>query len=94
MSNVGHRTVKERLTEKIRAGRILKRMQAAALGEIEVTQQEIAAARLVLGKVLPDLKAVEQTIKDERKKTREQIDAQLVANGIDPKVIWQSTAKH
>ena len=94
MSNVDKGSAKQRMIARIKSGKILARMQKAAMGEIEVTSQEIAAAKLVLGKVLPDLKAVEQTIKDERKKTREQIDAQLIANGIDPEVVWQSHAKH
>ncbi len=94
MSNVDKGSAKQRLTDRIKAGRILGRLQAVALGDEEATQVELTAMRILLGKVLPDLKQVDSIIKDERKKTKEQINAHLIANGIDPELIWQQSTKH
>ena len=48
-----------RTRHKQGATEVLERVKRCAKGEEEMTQTEIAAARLYLGKVLPDLKAVE-----------------------------------
>ncbi len=94
MSSTNKGTSKERMIAKIKATKILMRMQRAALGELEVTNSEIQAARLVLSKVLPDLKAVEQTIKDERKRTKQEITDALISRGIDPEEVWSSVVRH
>ena len=96
MSNVGHKSVSQRIADRIKGAKIAGKLQAH-IEDPEKTPllpTQITAARILLAKVSPDMKQVESIIKDERKKTREQIDAQLVANGIDPEVIWQSHAKH
>lgn len=102
MSNTGKGTVKERTIERIKAGQLVTRLLAFALAKPTdenyvkklMTTQQVAAARVLLAKVLPDQKAIEQTIIDERKKTVAEINAGLVANGLDPEVIWQSIRKH
>jgi hypothetical protein len=43
--------------DKIRAGVILDRLQKCALGEIELTASQIQSAKILLAKVMPDLRA-------------------------------------
>jgi hypothetical protein len=43
----------------IRASQLLNRLNQFAIGEIEMTQAQVNAARIVIGKVVPDLKAIE-----------------------------------
>lgn len=45
--------------EKIRLTLILQRLDACAAGEIEMTADQLAAAKMLLSKVIPDIKAVE-----------------------------------
>lgn len=61
------RTMGERMRERIDASAILKRVQAHALGHETMTATELQAARLLLGKTMPDLRAIEvQTTQDAR----------------------------
>ena len=39
----------------------MQRMEAGALGEIELTNEQIKAATLVLAKVVPDLQRIENS---------------------------------
>lgn len=48
----------------IAASQLLNRLISHANGEIELTQTQINAAKIVIGKYIPDLKAVELTGKD------------------------------
>lgn len=48
----------------IRASQLLNRLNSFANGEIEMTQAQVNAARVVIGKEIPDLKAMELTGKD------------------------------
>jgi len=43
----------------IRASQLLNRLTEHAKGEVEMTASQVQAARIVIGKVIPDLKAVE-----------------------------------
>lgn len=43
--------------ERIKAGMILDRLEKCVEGEVEMTAQQVQAARILLGKVLPDLSA-------------------------------------
>ena len=55
------------LDELRRGGRpmtVLERVEQAALGKLDMTSEELAAAKLFLSKTQPDLKAEEQTGKD------------------------------
>jgi hypothetical protein len=47
--------------DKIRAGKILKRLQDHSMGKITMKSTEIKAAQILLAKVMPDLKAQEIT---------------------------------
>lgn len=69
MSNVGHRSAKERISERIKAAAITNKLQAFALTDPEdkdyikkqMTQGQVTAARILLSKVVPDLKQTEHT---------------------------------
>jgi hypothetical protein len=45
--------------DKIKAGVLADRLYKHVLGQVEMTQTQINAARILLNKVAPDLKAVE-----------------------------------
>lgn len=47
--------------DKNRAGALMTRLEQHAKGEIELTQTQINAAKIVLSKVIPDLKSVEHS---------------------------------
>lgn len=57
-NKVGHDDKTKRL---IRASQLLNRLNSFANGEIDMTQAQVNAARVVIGKEIPDLKAVELT---------------------------------
>lgn len=44
---------------RIRASQLLNRLTQCANGEVEMTSAQVQAARIVIGKVMPDLKSVE-----------------------------------
>lgn len=43
----------------IQASQLINRLISHANGEIEMTQSQVNAAKIVIGKAIPDLKAVE-----------------------------------
>ena len=102
MSNVDKGTARERIAERIRSGQLITRLENFALSkpsdkdyeDVQLNQTQVAAARIVLAKSLPDLKQVEQFIKDDRRKTKTEVDAALIANGIDPEKIWKQVTQH
>ena len=49
----------EETRNKIQAAQLINRMQKIALGEVEADPTQVNAAKALLNKVLPDLKAVE-----------------------------------
>lgn len=49
----------ERWKEKLRISNIFTRLDQAAAGEIEMSQTSLAAAKLILSKVVPDLSRAE-----------------------------------
>jgi hypothetical protein len=54
----------EEWRERIRTAGILERLEKAAMGELDVTQNQLKAAEIVLRKTLPDLARTEVTGKD------------------------------
>lgn len=48
----------------IRASQLLNRLNSFANGEIELTRGQVAAAKIVIDKEIPDLARVEHTGKD------------------------------
>lgn len=61
MSNVNHKTPRERMIERVQATKIIKRVNDCALGKIEMTNEQLRAAQMCMAKVIPDLKATEVT---------------------------------
>lgn len=51
----------ERDTLRIRASQLLNRLESFANGKVELSAAQVQAARIVIGKVVPDLKSVEMT---------------------------------
>ncbi len=49
----------EKTKRLIQASQLLNRLISHAKGEIEMTQSQVNAARIVIGKTIPDLKAIE-----------------------------------
>lgn len=47
--------------ERIQAGMILDRLEKHILGEVEMSATQVNAARVLLNKALPDLKAIEHS---------------------------------
>lgn len=48
----------DEIRAKIQASQLINRLHAHALGEIELTQTQIAAIKILLGKSVPDLQAI------------------------------------
>lgn len=51
----------DRTKERIRASQLLNRLTQCANGEVEMTPAQVQAAKIVIGKIVPDLKAMELT---------------------------------
>ena len=49
----------EETRNKIKAAQLINRLQLIAMGEVEADPTQVNAAKALLNKVLPDLKAVE-----------------------------------
>jgi hypothetical protein len=49
----------EKTKRLIQASQLINRLISHANGEIEMSQSQVNAARIVIGKAIPDLKAVE-----------------------------------
>lgn len=56
----GWRTPDE-IREKIQGSQIINRLSKHVMGEVEMTASQVNAAKTLLGKVIPDLKAVEHS---------------------------------
>lgn len=51
----------QRVRDKIAAHHLTNRLQAHVMGEIDLTATQVQAAKILLAKVVPDLKQVEHT---------------------------------
>jgi len=49
----------DRTKDRIRASQLLNRLNSFANGECELSPAQVQAAKIVIGKVIPDLKAME-----------------------------------
>jgi len=69
MSSVSKGTIKQRTIDRIKAGKILTKLQDFALADPDdpdyenkqMTQGRVTAARILLSKVVPDMKQIEHT---------------------------------
>jgi len=66
-----------RARERIKAGMIITRLQKHLNGELEMSGTQIQAARILLGKALPDLQAVEHSGNIDSKAARTMTDNEL-----------------
>lgn len=57
-------TLSDNWKDNIRAGVLAQRLYAAAIGEVEMSNQQIKAADIILKKLIPDLARTELTGKD------------------------------
>ena len=105
MSNVNQKTAKERMTDRIQTSMIMARLQTFFLGapekfdckhcgkvnkpKVSLSSVQVRAGIALLAKTLPDLKAVEQTIRHEVVKTKQGISDQLVAQGFKIEEVQQ-----
>jgi hypothetical protein len=55
----------EKTKDLIRASQLLNRLTQCANGEVELTPQQIQAAKIVIAKAIPDLKALELSGNDD-----------------------------
>ena len=87
---------KDRTLKKMSEAHIIDRLIKHFLGELDppLDAGQINVGLRLANKLLPDLKAIEQTIKDDRKRTKAEVDAALMANGIDPEEIWKQATQH
>ena len=74
----------------IQATLLVKRLQAHAMGELELTREQIKAIEILLKKTLPDLSSVELTGDPENPVTVQQIE-RVIVNG-QPAVINAGSA--
>lgn len=51
----------EKAKDRIKAGMMVGRLYKHVMGEIEMSATQVNAAKILLNKVLPDMKAIEQT---------------------------------
>ena len=51
----------DKTKERIRASQLLNRLNSFANGELELSSAQVNAAKIVIGKVVPDLKAIEHS---------------------------------
>ena len=52
----------EKTKRLIQASQLLNRLNSFAVGEIEMTQAQVNAAKCVIGKTIPDTRAVEMQV--------------------------------
>ena len=51
----------DKVRERIRASMILRRLTNHVLGHVEMTTSQVNAAKILLGKVIPDMRQLEHT---------------------------------
>lgn len=61
------RTYPQKARARITGSKIITRLIQHVEGEIELTAAQVASARILLGKVLPDMKSVEVDVRAELK---------------------------
>lgn len=80
-------TMPEHIREKIKASALVNRLQDHVLGNLEMTQTQIAAAKTLLDRVSPTLRSVESKATVEHIVTREEAEAELRRMGVDPETL-------
>lgn len=75
----------------------VRALQACVDGSEKLSKEQIAAARILLAKVLPDLRAIEHTDSEPKQRTREQLIERLAklhggTTGADERIPAPGTA--
>ena len=78
------------LRERIKAGMAVNVLNKVIKGSLEVSQTRLAAIKLALGKVLPDLQAVAVAIENKTPINKHDVDALLLQAGLRPDMAWQA----
>ena len=52
----------ENTRSKIQAAHIIRRLHQHVMGEVDMSASQVTAAKTLLGKVLPDLQAIDATV--------------------------------
>ncbi len=73
------RTYPQKARDRITGSKIITRLIKHVMGEIELTPAQVASARILLGKVLPDLKSVDVKSRIEAVSVHRLTDEQLMA---------------
>jgi hypothetical protein len=76
------KTLTEEWKQKIQASNLITHLGKCAVGEIEMTSQQIKAAEILLKKVMPDLKSVDMA---------GEINGNLAINTITRRIINERT---
>ena len=84
------RSFGERLRERIDADLAVKQMMAAINGDIELSQTQAQMIRLALDKCLPNLQAVAVAVHNSEPQSRHDVDAMLLAAGINPALAFDA----
>ena len=72
------RTYPQKARDRITGSKIITRLIKHVMGEIELTPAQVASARILMGKVLPDLKSTEVKGRIEAMTTHRLSDNQLM----------------
>lgn len=69
-----------RTRQKIQASALVNRLHKCVMGEVELTAQQVNAAKTLLNKVLPDLQSISmEAVVESRRSADEFTDAELAA---------------
>ena len=69
----------EKWRSHVKAAKIREQLHKCVFGEIELTTQQLAAAKILLDKCIPNLASVEHTGSIEQRHVSEYSDAELIA---------------
>ena len=85
----------DNLRNQLKAGQAVDLINDLITGKLaECSRQRLTAARIALNKCLPDLQAVGILIEDNRGKTKDDIDAMLMAAGLKPALEYTNSTSH
>ena len=84
----------EQTKRRIQASQLLNRLISYAKGKVEMTQGQVLAAKVVIGKSIPDLKSIEYSGNDEKPAQRHMIVEFVNPRNSagDSQVPWTETA--
>ena len=76
------------LRQKLNVTVMLKELMLGASGLKELSNTQVQCIRIALGKVMPDLQAVQVSVETNAPASKADIDALLLAAGLDPESEW------